>query len=271
MNGECPNCKGVGSLPDGCKSMVVADFLASEALDDAGAGELQGMVEMIIDASLASNELFISFEAGLTEAKGEKLYRLVLFFNADWHATAVQAQAPIATLKELQARFELDTPLLDLLEIQANGAGDPTLPEHVRCCHATIGVDEALLTSEILSQLPKPVPAWVLEKVDTEMVPLCHAEAEINIAFDGKLLLGILVDKLGMATVSALREAATQAPVELPPEFKTMITGLLRANVVAEGGAALNVDFGGALPVFQLIPCKEDQEDGGDDDDDDWD
>ena len=263
---------GLG-LPEGCKSMVVADFMASDSLDDAGAGELQGMVEMIIDASLSGNELFLTFEAGLQELNGIRVYRLALFFNADWHATACEAQAPVQTLKQLQARLELDAPLLDLLEAQESGDDDPTLPEHVRCVVATLGVDEALLSSEMLSQLPKPVPEWVLEKIDSEMVPLKHAEAEVNLAFERKVLMQIMEDtgKSGMAKISALREAATAAPVELPVEFAKMIKGLLKANVVAEGGATFNMDFGGAMPVFQLLPQKEGgSDDDGGDDDSDW-
>ena len=63
---------------------------------------------------------------------------------------------------------------------------------------------------------------------------------------------------------------ATQAPVELPPELKVMIRGLLRASAVAEGGATLKLDFGGALPVFQLLPCKEAEAGGGGDDEEGW-
>lgn len=36
-----------------------------------------------------------------------------------------------------------------------------------------------------------------------------------------------------------------------------MLQGVLRAHAIAEGGAKLEIDFGGALPVFQLLPCQE--------------
>jgi len=260
------------ALPEGCKSMVVADFLAADELDEAGAGVLQGMVEMIIDGSLAENELFLNFEAGLRDVEGRRVYRLSLFFNADWHATAVQAQAPLKTLQKISAKIELDRSLLELLEAQEAGTEDPSLPEHVRCCVASLGVDESLLSGEMLAQLPKPVPEWILEKIDTEFPPLQHAEAEVNINFDGKILLAIMEDtgKMGMAKISALREAAKGAPIELPPEFGQMIKGLVKLNVVAEGGATVNMDFGGAMPVFQLLPCVEGGGEGGEDDDSDW-
>lgn len=46
--------------------------------------------------------------------------------------------------------------------------------------------------------------------IDTD-ISIC--QAELNIEFDGPKLLKIMEDKLSMATVSALREAATQVPL----------------------------------------------------------
>jgi len=263
----------LNQVPEGCKSMVVADFLASPELTASAEGELQGMIEMIIDGALAANELFLSFEAGLRDAEEGKVYRLAMYFNEDWFKKAVEAQPPVKTLRQLEGSLEMTTPLLELLERQEAGVEDPALPQHLRNFRVRLGLDESILTSEMLAQLPKK-ENWnmdkIMEKLDTEMVPLQHAEAELNIDFDGPRLITIMEDKLGMATVSALREMATQAPVELPPEFKRMVKGLLRADAVAEGGAVVTMDLGGPLPVFQLLACTAEGEDGGAAQEDDW-
>ncbi len=138
------------------------------------------------------------------------------------------------------------------------------------CFHAQVKVNESILSSEMLSTLPKKLPDWLLVKLDTELVPLKYGEAEINVDFDAKLLFDVLNDKMGMATVSALREAAKSAPVLLDELFKRVILGLLKVNVIAGSGAMVNLDFGGVLPLFQLLPCKEGSGEAGAAQDDDW-
>jgi len=261
---------GLKKCPEGCKSMVTTEFLAADGLDAAALGELQGVISMSIEGALAENKLFMSYEADLKEIDGQKLYFVALYLNADWHATAVETQAVVSTLKQIKGRLEVTQPLLTLLETFVDGGEDPALPKYFRLLNAQIVVDESVLSSEMLSSLPKKLPESLLLKLDTEMVPLQHAEGEINVDFDGPLLFSIMEDKMGIATVGALTEAAKQAPVDLPGNFKKLIKGLLRAKVVAESGAAINIDFGGVLPVFQLLPCKEGDDEGEDDDDDDW-
>jgi len=265
---------GLHKCPADCKSMVIAKFLTAckggVPISPSDIGQLQGIFDMAIEAGL-TQEWFNTHETVTNQAEnGQMYFVLALYFNKDWHAEAVDTQAVVRTVKQIQARLELTKPLAALLETfeSTGGEDDPALPKYLKCLKAQLKVDESLLSSEMLSTLPKKLPDWLLVKLDTEMVPLQEASTDVNIDFDADLLFSVMQEQLGIASVSMVVEQAKGiAKVPLDPTLKTMIDGLAGAQIISGNGAMVDLDFGGALPIFKILPCQEEEQD---DDDDDW-
>ena len=104
-------------------------------------------------------------------------------------------------------------------------------------------------------------------------VPLKHADAALNVDFDANLLFDTLPkDQMGIASVGALRGMAEGVQFDQLDKlsgYASLFKGVASAKIISYTGALVDLDFGGVLPLFQILPEAKEAEDD-DDSDDDW-
>ncbi len=84
--------------------------------------------------------MFLGYETQMKKERDSQKYTIVIYLNADWHATLIETQAVAQTIKQIQGRLELTLPVVKLLELQESGAEDPMIPKYLRVLNAKVNM-----------------------------------------------------------------------------------------------------------------------------------